>query len=1584
MKKVPLVLIGLFASIFGHAQTITSAQNGPWNEPSTWVGGVVPTDSTTTLINILHEVTVVNGLDIELDQTVIGNGGNLVIEDGAVVTIIPGTGTDIEISGNGQLNVSGTLRFSNGVGFVGISASNTNFLDGSIYEHLYISPGASLPFADWNEGSTLRVTGWTSTGSVNASWSQDFGNVEIDVSVAGTLLFNGLLTSVAGDLIFNNSNVNPLIFQLSMTQSPVISIGGDFTVIGNSGVTLSTTLSSASLTVGGNFSYQSTFNSLAGFNGTGSPVVEIQGNFVLNCASSGGLTVASSSGNATFNLHGDFIFQSGQLVKNSTGGRGVINFVGNGIRQFQRAPTGTAITGIIDFNVSSNTQLDIGTSIIGGNGNFVLNGILALGSTSTAGAIPTQLALIGTKTYNSGTTIIYNGSGAQTANGHPSATNVNVIVNNASGVSISGTSNVTVGGDLTLQTGSLTVSGTSPQLVVDGNLILPSTGGDLIIGINGGLVLNGPVNVFPGKQIQLSASSDLTINGTGSFGVFPFPSGAQQFRNFTLNRGGSGNVTFANDVTLTGTVTLTQGNLVFNNALVLGGTFSTGTGRLFASANPALSIISSGALGTLLFDPSGNTLSSLTMNGSGSAVIGNAISIQSELNLISGALDNQGGITVSNQLVVTRDANCQFFGSVLINAPGDVYDVRYTGSTLVTGIELPADSEDLRNLIIEGGPVGLSQNITVNGNVQLNSGFLNGGVSVITMNGPVWDFNGGEFQSESSFVIFASQTEIQGTAPSFATIELESSADVSIEAQELIITGDLTRDPSAVFDLSQKTISVDGFDSTRISLNGSFVQDINVYKSSAAVRLRSGLNLTGTLDVQTPVAFLSNGFLTLISNSDGPEQNASIGPLLFGAEVIGDVTVQRFMSGEGRIYRYLSSPVTNATIQDWKDYFPITGTFDDPSTGDDILSGNPSLFYYDETLPGGVNGQGWIPYPSSGLASANPIVPGVGYAAFIRVEANLTWELSGEINQGVFDFDITYTDNDSEDADGYNLVGNPYPSTIDWSNSAGWDLTNVGAVIAIRNNGEGGGDFVYSDDEGFPQAGLVATGQAFWILAIGDDPTMSINESAKVGQTGTFYREGVKEFDAIEISLSKGAKVDRTYVRTREGALKTLDRFDGPKLQNDFFSLSVVAEGQSKLALSAVDALACGDVIPLDLRFPVNAQGNFISNPVGTYEFGIKKSGILQPINTVLYDRFTNEIYLIDQNQTVSITISNDPESYASDRFELRILETEPLVDFALATEGILCNATTVNITLSNSQAGVNYFIVINDQPYPVKYSGLGGEMEIKLPENQLQYGVNSLALEVTNLCGSVMHNTVLSVERVPVYSVSESSSTTICNEGSSVLNVIGGVDGSVYNWYESASDIDPIYSTTSTAFQTPTLNVSTTYYVGIQNEKGCEGNRVPVTVSVVSFTPAEIIFEEPNKLISNHESGLAWFFNDVLLPQNQQEIVIQKSGLYRLEVTVDECVSVSEQIFVITSIESSDQSQLEIYPNPAHDMISVRTTSITELQIRNYTGQQVLQVKINSEEDNLLDISHLAPGVYFISGKAMDGRLIVTRIIKL
>jgi hypothetical protein len=871
------------------AQTdIFSIQDGLWNAASTWnVGAPLNPDAdTTTSITINHQVTIPSGSVFDIDQLTIGNGGSLIIENGATITVLNNADPDIAITGTGQLNVSGTLRFSNGVNLTSLTTANTNFLSGSVYEHLYLSASAAMPLATWHPSSTLLVTSWTTLGlgPVHMSWAQNFGNVEFLLNAAGVLSFNGLLTNVSGNLIFNNSNINPLTFQLSVNQSPIINIGGFLTVNGSALLTLSIS-NNPSLTIGNNFNYNSTRSNGSVLFSSGNPTITIQGDLNLNCASAiGGLTVGSGIGAATIDLLGDFNFTQGFFRRN-TGGRTAINFIKNGTSQFQRALSGTTMAGVLDILVSNNTHLNLGTSILEGTGNFTLNGILGVGSVSPTGAIPNQIALSGSKTYNSGSTIIYNGTSAQVANGHPLSVGVNTIINNAIGVSVT-TGTVTIGGDLTLQSGGITVSGANPQLIVDGVVTLEDTGGNLNVG-SGALTLNG--SVIPNtKNITTTSNSDITINGIGSFGTFPFPSGSQLVRNFTLNRSG-GSVSFVNQVTFGGAVTLSQGNLVFNNKIVLGGTFSATTGRLKASGSPTLEVASSAPVGTLLFDPTdeGNLLSAFVLSETDAVTIGSELSLVSTLNLLNGNLYNLAGITVADGLLVTRNSNASLSGRLTVN-PGDVYDLVYQGTAFSTGDELPlpADTTVLRNLTINGGAVSLVQDITINGTVSFNAESLRGGNYTITMNGSQWNLNGGLFDPETSNVFFKTNTLIDGlSSPTFASIELGVTSNLTVSANDIFITGNLLVLSGATTNLSNKTVVLNGSDFQDVSVNNLFIQNITVNKPSGDVTLSSPLRLTGVLNIQSNTIVNANGNLTLISTSDDDIGNASIASLISGGSV---------------------------------------------------------------------------------------------------------------------------------------------------------------------------------------------------------------------------------------------------------------------------------------------------------------------------------------------------------------------------------------------------------------------------------------------------------------------------------------------------------------------------------------------------------------------------------------------------------------------------------------------------------------------------------------------------------------------------
>jgi len=92
---------------------------------------------------------------------------------------------------------------------------------------------------------------------------------------------------------------------------------------------------------------------------------------------------------------------------------------------------------------------------------------------------------------------------------------------------------------------------------------------------------------------------------------------------------------------------------------------------------------------------------------------------------------------------------------------------------------------------------------------------------------------------------------------------------------------------------------------------------------------------------------------------------------------------------------------------------------------------------------------------------------------------------------------------------GWNLLGNPYPSALQWNNS--WTKTDVSDWACIHNDGN---DECYnaSSGTGWPNAGDMANGiipptQGFWVRANSSSASLVIPQSERLHSSQAFYKE---------------------------------------------------------------------------------------------------------------------------------------------------------------------------------------------------------------------------------------------------------------------------------------------------------------------------------------------------------------------------------------------------------------------------------------------------------------------------------------------
>ncbi|HEY8934946.1 MAG TPA: T9SS type A sorting domain-containing protein, partial [Cyclobacteriaceae bacterium] len=1036
-------------------------------------------------------------------------------------------------------------------------------------------------------------------------------------------------------------------------------------------------------------------------------------------------------------------------------------------------------------------------------------------------------------------------------------------------------------------------------------------------------------------------------------------------------------------------------------------TSPTPSGYLSGNDNSTLKITgsysNSAALNTLLFSPTSNTVGTMIINRTAlqslpHVTLKNSLQIAHTLFLTNGKFHNPSGLTMANKSTLVRTNTSAFYdGSV---APlGGAYKVLYsngnstTPTKLVTGIELKGLVSNLENNFSD--TLKLSDIVVVSDTLEINSGKWLSGTNNVTskvlVNKSIFvspdtliltgDFiNNGTYYHNNGQVSFIGTSNITGTTkPVFNTINisevLSCPRNFNLELQ-----GDFIN--NGVFNHSSGTVLFSGTVAQKISgTSKTEFQNINLVNSSTSPSLfiESDCDLFGVLTLTANTVMDADGStdksnLTLRSTNDSPSTDAAIAELPSGAAILGEVTVQRYVSGEGRIYRYLSSPVKNATVADWMDDFPVTGKFKDPSTstqwsamcGYPVNSKTTSLYYYDETKAN------YIAYPlENTLAKESILETGRGYTAFMRQCAEaVVIDVRGKVNQGQLQLPVTYT-SDTLQYIGWNLVGNPYPSSISWeaAGSNGWIKENIAKTIAIRDNGLG--TFKYWDGTGIPndiQEGEIASGQAFWVRATGVKPKLIAQEGIKSQGISSYFRKA--QPSALIIELKQNEKSDIAYIKLRPEASEGLDDYDAVKLDNSFFDISTLSVDTIALAINAMPELSCSRGIPIKLTDLTN--GDY------TLNFSFTEDTLNTHIQ--LHDNYTDTSYPLRWNKPFTFTANDKDTRHDAIRFTL-FISTDKISEPVIITETLCASENALIVT--NTDTNTYYSAWLNtDEKISGDVNGSDSDtLHLSIDAHLLKSGTNQIYLRSKNSCYTSNTTFELKFSNPSIDSVSANHT---CLEGPVTLYIYPDSATYTYNWYTDKNSSTPMAS--GQQFTTPSLTETKTYYASITESSGCESSRVEAIAKIVKYEEPTIQVEG-NMMSTNYTNNIQWYFNDIAISgADSSKIMANKTGIYSIQINIDGCTAKAEMPFIVTGIDLPIP-ELNIYPNPFNDFLSIESLknikSVKQICIYNSQGTE-LDIPNHQHEDKIyFNTSRLPAGLYLVRLKVDENNFSVYKVVK-
>ncbi len=856
-------------------------------------------------------------------------------------------------------------------------------------------------------------------------------------------------------------------------------------------------------------------------------------------------------------------------------------------------------------------------------------------------------------------------------------------------------------------------------------------------------------------------------------------------------------------------------------------------------------------------------------------------------NINSFMITNYGQITVAND-IIGKSSSAKYWtnginstlniGGILLSdgqliAEAEGNTVNYNGTINQTIKDPDSDTDGYRHLTASNSGIKTPEaNLDVNGNLTINGSTQ---LDVATGN-----FN----------------INIAGD-----WINTSINADPFLQGNTTeTVTFDGTGDQTIICS------STEMFNNFSVALNSN-----TILTAGNTVTVNGSTTLTGTLTLKSPAndydpsaSFIDNGTINIIST--------------------GKMNAERYINGMQ--WHEVSAPVASADV--------TSALFTRSHSSGDF---NPNFYIFDETVdldgdpltePAGAFDSnnliaGWA-YAHNGDAGADINLNETAGYMFYTTENQLI-EYSGTPNTGNFDATgLSFTANDPDDDgnaipnlyDGWHLLGNPYPSSINWDLIRDDQLTNVDDGVYIWDNNQYAG---YQNGISVMSGNLsnnIAPMQGFFVHSNATGAEVQIRNEHRTHSSQEYLKGGdVPVENLIKLKTSANGYVDYMAVYFLPDAGK---EYDGDYDLVRMFTTDINVPQLFTVTESEEDPLALS-CLPDSLLLFYSVPIGFRVGTSGTYTISVNELNSFYKTQVYLEDLLTGTMINLRVQDAYEFDFSSGD---VKDRFVLHF------------------NNNSVPVYQSN----LENITSLEDELF-----------EFSIPENTfIDIDYNDQITLSAKLANGQSLPDWLNFEDDTFFGTPE-------NDDVGILNIM-----------ITASDL--LNATASATFELEVINTNDAPYVAnhIENQSMELGKLYVFIIPENVFNDIDV----NDKLTVYTEKLPNWLtFSPLLRTLTGNP---DMTGKYDIEIFAKDIAGATASdifeldVYSATSIENNDIEVINIYPNPNNGIF---TFDISEnifkagmyLNITNITGKKIFTHKITGKQTKI-DISEHPKGVYFLN----------------